>query len=557
MQTASGMIVSIWKSIPKNAKCAFFAAFAVGMIAHMPFAANHFINFDSLFYITRVLHNGPMAMSGRWLQGYITYLGGRVVAPNVDTVVSMLLIGFTGGLTVSSLKIKKSVYAMLVGALLALIPAVTSSLLYQEAISFFTALFLAAAAVFCTVQWNKRGWIGGMILLTLSLGTYPAYIGYSAGLFIILCICRSMDAQSDAKSILCTALKYLGVLAAAVALYYIIMMLWLTVTGHTLVDYRGIDDALYLRNLNFDTLVTVIRESYRKVLRFFWNDAYGQRAAFNPLKWIYRFMVALFFAATAFFAGRNRLYKSIPKLLLTLLFLLLFPLAIHAIGVLGLNANTHWLMIYAFVLAPIYVLKLADSIELLPVKPSARTQDAVKTSAPVRSKIPAAVRRLTPSFLICALTLLMSACLAYVWFTTDNRCYQKMRFTYEHAYATCVQLATDIFGADGFDPEETRVALLVDETPYIATSKIEAIDVAGYSATTEEGYLLGRSDKMSQMLTVFVGAELEYTDIREVYEAYGYDEVESMPVYPREGSIQMVGDILVVKLSEVGEHALP
>ncbi len=544
MKPASDLLSSLWKRIPHAAKCAFFAALVVGIVAHLPFSTHYFVNNDS---ISTVLHSWEAASlsQGKYLQEYAIRTGGPTISPNVSVTLSILMIAITAAITVTVLRVKRSVYAALVGVFLVLTPSVCCSFSYQISIGYFMPLLFAAVSVGLATQKKWYTIALSILFLTLSLGIYQAYIGYAAGLFILLCLVKTLEGREDNRHILLEGLRYLCILLASVACYYIILRIWLSVENVPLSPYRGIDAIGSLRTLDLSQIGRIAWEAVKKVYYFFISDAYG--TGFIAIKWTYRIVVLLAAIWSVLLAVKGGLYRKPGALALAAVCVILFPFAIHAIAILGLSAETSWLMTYSFVLVFVYLAKVADMAE-----------DAVFTGT---ERVAKWMRKAAATFsiLVCAVSLALS----YQWFLITNQCYEKLRNAYEHVYAASVELNTDINHYPGFDQKTVSVGFVGDDFPDLFACRSEMFDyLNGYgvgASGIHNSELIDRVSRIYAYMEHFLGVDFDiywygdpYVDVEwsNFYDEEELRQLREMPIYPREGSMRMMDGVLIVKMSE-------
>ncbi|MEG2521169.1 MAG: glucosyltransferase domain-containing protein, partial [Christensenellaceae bacterium] len=354
----SAFIFEKIKGIPQAVKYAILSALIIGFVTHIVFYTSNIVNHDSVLNIADTC--GWLLSQGKWF-AEATNSGIRGIFPanGITTPLAIIYLALASGFTVSALSIKKPIYAILISGFLVTFPSVASSLLYHGGDYFCVTLLLAAMAAYFTIKF-KWGFLIGIVTLTLSLGSYMAYIGYSAALMLSVCLIDSISNKKSAKDILLQALKYIAVLVVACLFYYGILQLRLQQLNVGLSDYRGIDQ---MGQFSLSTLPGIICQSVLKVINFFKSDLFGTGAAI--FVWMYRLVALLGVILVSVSVWKSRAYRKITKVLLTVLFVLLFPIAIHLIAILGMNTETSWIMIFPFVAAFILVIKLMENFQAL------------------------------------------------------------------------------------------------------------------------------------------------------------------------------------------------
>lgn len=527
------------KQISKPVRTAFFSAIVFGFIAHLPFMTNRFINLDSIRYIT-IDPNSTVAVSvGRWLAlpAYIL-ASGTVVSAGIYVPAAILLLAFTSAATTAALKIRHSVWAAFLGAFLVLFPPVVDAL-SNYALDYFLAIFFAACSVYVTSKW-KWGGIIGVLLLTCCIAIHPVQFGYAAGLFLILCMLRCLENREDTKSILKAGIQYFIVLIASLGLYYVILKIVLSTDQISLSTYRGIDQ---MGVVNLKDIPALLLGTFQEVRYFFRYGLYlGIGRASLSFGWLNQLILILAVAASAFLAISHKTYRKLGVLILFVIFAALFPFGIHAVAVLGQNLNTSFMMLYPFVLGYIFTLATFDrigwqyTINLIEFKKHAWVKKGLNVVLGVLS----------------ACMLLVSVLLPQRWFIDTNVIYEKLRFSYEHTYATGIILANDMLKNEAFS-SNMLVAFVGEETPEVFQYRMSFYDDLPYQDNIKE--IIHDTDRTEYLMKNFIGMPFQYADAATIRALSDRKEVSDMPVYPASGSMRVIDGIFVVKLSKtVASH---
>ncbi len=539
MDALSNRLYRLWTNIGKSEKAAFFSAFVIGFLAHVTFMTNRFFNHDSILY-TLVDPGSTFSLEqGKWFSLPMQRLvQGDITSPGIILPAALILLGLTAALTVSTLKVKSPLWAAGTGGFLVLFPSVMCANIYDASALFFSALLLSALAVFVSVRW-KFGFLGGIALLTISCGVYSVFIGYAAGLFILVLLFELLGGDMSVKEALQKGFKYLSVLLISAALYYVILELALRLNGVSLMDYRGIDQ---IGKFSVSSIGKLVYEAYRKVYYFFFYGIFLYRGHFE----IEPFFRYLNWAAVAFtvilcgwMAVRRRIFHSLGRLALILALVVLFPLAIHVIAVLGQNAYTHWIMCYPFVLVYVALLAAADQTEALPLA------DAQKHSFRKTEK---AFRRTAT-----VLVLIVAVLLCRQWFFTTNQAYEYIRYQDENTISRGIMLTNDIQNAPDYS-ESVPVAFVGSAAPQaFQYTTGDFLSIHGQDGGGYTGYrnAVIDNERLKVLLRNWVGISFPYADAAAVSQLSANPEVAAMPVYPVRGSIALIDGVLVVKLSEI------
>lgn len=538
MNTIAEDIDKIWRKIGQAEKAAFFSASLIGFLAHVTFMTNRFFNHDSILYTIVDPNSTFILQQGKWLNLFAQRLvQGDITTAGIMVPVSILLLALTAALSVSILKVKSPVWASMIGAFLVLFPSVMCANIYMSSAIFFSALLLATLAVYFTLT-SKHGYLLGILLLTMSCGIYSVFIGYAAGLFVLILLLSLVDGKISVKNALMQGLKYVAVLCISAVLYYVVLQVALRIRHVALMDYRGINN---MGSFSFATLGNLLYETYQKVYYFFVYGIFLYRGNFT-IEPMFRYLNWASLAMTSLLCiwmiVKRRLYLQIGRLALILALVLVFPLAIHAIAILGQNAYTHWIMCYPFVLVYFALAASADWAE------RSRPEIDKHVSPKKFQKI---------LLHICMiLVLLISVLLSRQWFFTTNQGYEYIRYTDENAVSRGIMLASDIQNAEGYS-KDVPIAFIGSSAPsafqyrtddFLVIHGKDGIGYTGYNGAIID------NERLKMLFRNWIGISYTYADADVISKLSQDPSVIGLPIYPERGSITMINGVLVVKLSD-------
>lgn len=544
MTTLAERLGKIWGDISKPVKVAFFAALVAGFITHLPMIANRLFNHDSLTYLLADPNSTVALSQGKWLSLPMNLLlRGNLASTGIIIPLGILFLALTAAVAVSVLNIKSGLWAGIIGAIHVLFPSVMSANTFYASALFFFALLLAALSVLFTVRF-RWGFLAGVVLLTLSCGIYSAFIGYAAGLFLLHALMELLENDRNTGKILLSGVKYLLVLAVSAALSYVVLQIILSFTNVDLSIYRGISTVGKFR---LSSLGIYVFRAYRKVFYFLihgiflYLSSFQVGSMFRVLNWC---VLALSAALTIGFAWKTGVYRKPGKVLLSLLLIGLFPLAIHAIAILGKNAYTHWIMCYPFVLIYVFPVLFADRLEQRAKQPKAAERPA--------SAIGRVALR-TGALCVLAVSLLLFR----QWFFVSNQGYDFLRLADQNAISAGTMLALDLRNTQGYSATSPVVFAGTDSPEVFQYTTGQFAQVAGQNGDGYTGLRLPVTDMnhLKILLQNYVGVSVAYADEETTTRLLYSDAVAAMPIYPAAGSIEWVENCLVVKLSAVSSGA--
>lgn len=521
-------------SIPFAVWVAVMAALVFGFITHIQSFSGFILNWDSVKDSLYSVQSGGTGLlsQGKWLSPVLPTLLKTVLIGSANGIAAVLYISLSAGIVVWTLKIRNVIFSGLVGMLMVSFPSVMSSFSYAGEEFWYLTLLMAVLAVYLTATY-KYGFIGGIVCLTLSLGNYQAFIGAAASMFVFLCILDLLQTEKTEWEVIKTGLKYVAVLLISILFYYGILQLALHVTGTPLATYRGIDSVL--SGFSVKNLWEAAVGSYEKVLRFFWDDAYG-RADPRDI-WAYHIAVLVGAAAVCIAVKRNEVYRKPLRMLILGTLVFLMPLAVHAIGILGQNPNTHWIMIYSFVLIFVFIAKLSEAL-------AGQNHGKTENTVPENEKRQGNVTTIAVQW--AAVGILVSILMN--WFTTTNMGYARLKASFEGAYANSLIMMQEVLELPDYSPDKPLAVIGKDKT-YTG-------DVFGSSLNRFTGVSGGRNFLIDNTRRVafirdYIGINLPAASTAKSAELSKTAEFKEMPCYPSPGFAKVIDGCLVVKLSDV------
>ncbi len=527
----SSWIKTRYLRLSREVRIAFFSALIIAVITHLTILTNKLINHDSVGYL---YGSGIRLDQGRWFYFFLNKVRGGFFVNGIINPLAIILLSITASLTIHVLQIKNWLNIVLVSGLLVTFPSTVGIFVYGGADKFFFALLLATLAVYFATKEKSWAWVVSIVSLTLSLGTYQAYIGYSLGLFIILCFVKAIKNEVRSREILLEGLRYLLIIIISIALYYGILQLSLKATGTTLTAYRDIDN---MQSPSLASIPELIYQAYKKVYRFFYYDKYGITTPF--FIWAYRisiFLIVLFSILIGLF---TKLYRKL-NLILAFFLAILFPLGVHIIAVLGQNPDTHWLMIYPFVLVYILLVKLT---EILNDISEDKKQKSLELTDKKTNKIN--IFKNNSLSVLNWTAVIFTVVLIFNWFKLANLGYFHMQLSYESSYATAVRITHDISKMEGYTTD-TRVAIITEPVPFI-TTRPEFTALNKISGIEGDDIYMNRLDYY-QMFNNFLSFRVIGPKTSDLNIIKSSEEFLNMPIYPNDGYIQMINGIIVIKV---------
>ena len=486
--------------------------FAIGLVAHGYCYFNGNFSHDSLYSI---YEQSPelMISVGRYLRPLYRLLRGNFTLPVINGFLFLCFLSLSVYLLTDILRIqKKSLVALTCGLLTANTTIALMNATYlHDADAYGFALLLALAGVWVSLR-LRHGNCYAILFYFASLGIYQAYIDVAIYLFLILALVRLLQGEGVKKVYLQTIRNLLPI-AAGMVLYF----LGILVTQHmTQVSGGGLYNdptaVFSLRSLS-DRFLSCAWALY---LWFFSSAAHapGVVIGANLL------MLALTALLLVSMIRRRQLPGSSVWGIIGILFLI--PFGMNAVTL--LSNVCHWLTVFACYL----------SYLCAPVLIGLYDED------PAGSKCTRFSRKV---WAVLAAVLIFDSCLY------SNEIYLKKELENAATLSTFTRIVDRMEQTEGFVPGQTDVAFvgLLYGSP-LSKERDGFVHVAtglwhNFSTTYYETYEV--------YLSYYLGYPAHCVSLERIQEYEQMEQVIAMPSFPAAGSVRMVEDVLVIKLSDV------
>lgn len=373
-------------------------------------------------------------------------------------------------------------------------------------------MFLSVLAVW--MLQNKRwGMLWAVILTAVSLGLYQAYIPLTIGLYVLLLIQQALTGSSPWK-IIKRGLYYCAELIGGVLLYLILLKIFLALFHSQLSDYQGVNS---MGKVSFVQLPGLIYKAFYLFCMMPVKDYCGL-ASMKLIKIAY----LLLGGTTALSVGYLLAFRlrKFGTGMMTALLCLMFPIAVNFIIVMCPDGWVYTIMLYPMALTAVVPLVIA---EVFPVEDGKPGRIASAAAA--------------------ALIGVLCFCYSYQANVNYTAIYYATRQTENYLNSIVIQVRM----TPGFDPEK-KWALIGDiDDPLLNCFWRYEITCGGMDSIRG---LINRQTRGNWIQNYF-GYLIPTASEEQVAELCTSEEVQAMPVWPSAGSIQAIGDTMVIKFQEV------
>ena len=453
---------------------------------------------------------------GRFMQPLYWLVRGDIVVPYVVGLLAFAFLGASLCLCCSLLSIRSTFG--IVCSCMALCCNITLSLSSATFIPwldvYMLALLLSVVSVWLCER-TRRGFLLAPFVLSLSLGLYQSYLQTAILLFLMLLIHRALDGDS-LPSLVARGLKALFVLLTGLALYALFSNLAMRLAQVQVANtYNSI---ARVGHFGGTSVLSLLIQTYAAPFAYLFAPETAHPRLTAALS-----LAVFALSLPALISLLNRQKKRLNRLF-ALLMLLLVPLGANAVMFIS-GGMTHSLMIYSYFF-----------VFLLPLSLVERRLRAVSPSSvwPKRS-VPA---------------LLVAFALLYA----DNAALgQRLILRRDLEYESTLSLITRVIeradAIEGYAPGITPVVFAGS----LFNSPL-AVPRAGFEETTaifgsNNLYAVTAEDYYIWYVDQILGYPLKM-DLSLVWSYLDRADVRALPVFPAEGSIQMIDGVLVVHIGQ-------
>lgn len=497
----------------KNNKIPLSAGFITGLLCYLYALTNKLINHDEAYSL---FSKGATVTSGRWGLGLLDSIFPNYSMPWINGILALVFMVIAAALFVRLLSIRSGVMQGLLAGAIVAFPSLICTFSYMFTVHAFALSFLLAVCAVWLLQ--KKSWLMHIFALgcmIASLSIYQSYISVAAGLLVLILIRQLLEGET-LSDVIRRGFGFVFFLALSLGLYYAATQLVLKITGVSMNSYAGGNVQFSLTNI-----LGSLGLAYRDFARFFLDGYWGlMHSGFSRAAHLLCIGCALVLMA-AFAVSRFR--REFGRLALLAALVGILPLAVNCMYLFTGAAAVHTLVLYGFV--SLYGL-------------CAVAADVVLSGTDgCRFRIVA--RRIGLELLSLAMAAVIF-CNVFL----ANQVWLNLQLRYENAYAFFTTLTAQIRMLPEYD-ESYTLALVgsYQEPDFYQTRFPFAREMAGLTGFLPDNYSNGR------FLEYYIGSSLPMASAEEIQKLAESEAITEMSPYPSYGSIAIIDQYIVVKLS--------
>lgn len=523
-----GMLRFYRTKIKKEYKIAFVITFLITMLIHFYKIANTLPNHDS---ILNYYADQNVLASGRWALSLACGISSFYDLPWINGLLSCVFIALTVVVIVALFKLKNPVVIGLIGALLAASPATTETFFFlYTADGYMIAMFLAALAVYFSRMEETRfsRLLLSGVCICVSCGIYQAYVSFALLLAVCYFIDDLLQDNHSKQACLKWVLRQVIIYIVSLAVYYVIWKLCMQLGGIAANNYLGIAE---VGKISFGLLARGLLNSIKATILYFlqWNILAHGLTPYNALNIVFLIAAAVGLLISCVKSGIFKRKWAFGLMLLCLIAIAPFAsIWCFTSDLVIYRAIMHQSLILVFILIVLLYERWAKNI----------AKNAV-----------------------CILMILITMNNALM----ANIGYFYLNISYERTYADGMEMVMRIrdFRKE-FDFEKIAfVGSRVCEVKYDVfdpvTNEMQMIGNIYPFAGGIDKTMLFDSEHTTEFLKITFdlnGLDLDSLNMEQRNELLNTEEVMAMGCWPTDDSVAVIGDMLVIKLSDKPEEAV-
>ena len=500
----------------------------IGILSYFSLMAEELNNnYDGIWHLSNFVAGDFEISLGRGLERYADRARFGVVSSPLGTILCLLLLGISLALIIRRFELGGTRRAWFIVFLMTVNPSLCDTLSYiYLAVNYLLACFFAVFAFYLLTadaeaapKARIRGILSCAVALAVSMALYQAYFDVFCVLLVFYGIRMILQRREIREILRYCADALAGILCGGI-FYLLLTKALLFRAGTTMADYKGAADIGPVTILLAFPASFV--KSYQEACNYifcyhFWTDL--------EFAGILCALLVIGLAALALCRAAGLFRSSKVHFALYLLFLALIPPAANAVLFLAVGNVMTGLM------ATGLLLSVALSLILLPEADRGPAADVLRVVWPA--------------------ILVLFGWYALFTVTNDQLALREGRTA---TVTLTEQIVSELYRGNYLEAETPRSVALVGRpgnNPYFARSK--AFDMANEYAQFGYWSTDPRNNRVSWygVLTGYLGVTFPLCDDVTYDTLRATDAVAAMPVFPAAGSIEVIQDVVVVKVSDL------
>ena len=495
------------------------SAVLFGLLAHMFAYTTQLFNHDDVW---ELFSKGTSISSGRWGLLFVQAVFPNFSMPWIYGIITIVLFAVSICMIVRILSIRNRLSQVLISGCVIVFPGLTVTTSFFFTLSSYAlAFFFAVLSVWLLITTKRKRYLSFLSFLfalgcmVFSLSIFQGYLSVTTSLLVLFLIRRLLD-EKDPMPVVRQGFYFLGFLILSLLIYYGFTLGLNRLLGIEFNDYAKERITFQISDLPSDIL-----QAYQCFVSYFTNNYHGIIPGGMSRIMHCLCLTAALILLLIWFAVQKK--GQLPRLLLLAGLVGILPLAINCMCLFVDFRSAGALISFGFTAVYLLAAMMADvCLTWIPTGKLAKIAHQLALHAGTVSM---------------ALIIVVNIYLA-------NEYYLNLYLRYENTYSFYTALAADIQMTPGFD-ENTQIAVIGTYTSPEFYSNFDKINQLRGSTNLSPALY-----SKSRFLEYLIGYPVSFVSGQEAQEIRNSDEFARMPVYPYYGSMKMIGDVYVVKLSD-------
>ena len=505
----------IKKNINIYEKLAFFTTLIVGLINNFNFIITHGVAPD-------VIGTQPFHIAGKWEASLgrpgiqiLDNIRGGFDNKFIIILECLFFLSFAVLFLVKTFNIKNKIVVVLLSCVIAVAPQFTETYMFIYcADSYCLAMLLAVLSIYFLnkADYKKINYLYAIICIITLCTLYQAYLGVVIGLCFLLIIKHLLD-NKKIKETFIKSLEYIGVIFIGVVIYYIFMNIFLNIMGIQFATYKGAN------GLGIDTMKNLpksIMHCYADFVSFF----FGNKIIYNHF-WKRRYLnlgIYCLLIVSMFFILKKKEYenKKMRILFIGAIFCIL-PIGVNIINIIAPNTTINLVtgpgLIVFYILSLIMYNYLVDD---------------------------------TFENIIKHIALFVFNVLIITFILSNNVTYSVREETYQNYYTISNNIYEKVQQLDNYN---NNLKWMFSDVIYYKSSK--AYMANGFISNDNETWANYDGTVTNKIFyKKYLNVNIDICSKEQYNKIINTNQFKSMPVYPLNGSIAIIDNTIVIKISE-------
>lgn len=498
-------------------------ASGIGFLTYFMMMSLNLVNdLDGIWHLSNFIAGDWEISLGRGLQRYADRARFGIVSDSFNSMLTIIVIAITNTIIVKKYEFDGIFYKLLFITILMANPIVCNSLSYSYmSVNFGLAYFFSVMAFVCVKTGNENrrkkifGTFSGAVFLGISMAFYQAYICVTCVLLLSYMI-KLLIEEKKVKSVFYYACSSLGLILVGGIFYLLITKALLFRAGIQMASYKGASNMSI--GLMLRSLPESIEQCYLQFINFVWGQKMLADLEFINIVLLGLGVVYIVAICIRFF---ELLKSQVMSAVIFLVMLGLLPVASCAVLLIAVGNTMSVLMSLGIVLG-IVILGIV---------------------VPREGKTGFWLKR-----------IYLFALVALAWFQLSA--VENDQLALKEGKTATITLTENIISEiyhQGYLEEQQYVAFVGRPGDNDRFAQSTAYRMANGYAKFGCWSTDARNNRVSWngIISNFIGTNLYLCDDAEYQRIIGLQQVADMPEYPMEGSICIIDNIIVVKVSDV------